>query len=143
MKIPFFGIKNDTARTGFDVQIPRSRNDKVDPVQTLQDYIARTDSHRSGNGPVFLTLRSPYTALEAASIAKILEESIILAGLGGQGFSAKSFRPTGATSAIEQGINPEVVRKVGRWKNSEVFFEHYVHARTPESFCDNVLQHNS
>ena len=73
----------------------------------------------------------------------MLEESIILAGLGGQGFSAKSFRPTGATSAIEQGINPEVVRKVGRWKNSEVFFEQYVHARTSESFCDNVLQHNS
>ena len=73
----------------------------MDPVQTLQDYIARTDSNRSGNGPVFLTLRSLYTVLEAASIAKVLEESIILAGLGGQGSSAKSFRPTGATSAIE------------------------------------------
>ena len=67
--------------------------------------------YRSGNGPV----------LEAASIAKFLEDSIILAGLGGQGFSAKSFRPTGTTSAIEQGINPEVVRKVGRWQVSEVF----------------------
>ena len=70
VKITFFGIKNDTARTGFHVQIPRSRNDKVDPVQAPQDYIARTDSHRSGNGPVFLTLRSLYTALEATSIAK-------------------------------------------------------------------------
>ena len=41
VKITFFGIKNDTARTGFDVQIPRSRNDKVDPVQTLLNNILR------------------------------------------------------------------------------------------------------
>ena len=141
VKITFFGIKNDAARTGFEVQIPRSSNDKIDPVQTLQDYIARTESYRPADGPVFLTLRSPYKALEASSVAKVLEESISLAGLSGQGFSAKSFRPTGATSAIEQGISPEVVRKVGRWKNAEVFFEHYVHARTPDSFSDNVLQH--
>jgi hypothetical protein len=33
-------------------------------------------------------------------------------------FLAKSFRPTGATSAIEIGINPEKVRKVGHWKDS-------------------------
>ena len=84
MKITFFSIKTDTALSGFDIQIPRSRNDKVGPVQTLQDYIARTDSHRLGNGPVFLAQRSPFTALEAALIAKILEESIILAGLGGR-----------------------------------------------------------
>ena len=51
-----------------------------------------------------------------------MEQFICLAGLGEQGFSAKSFRPTGATSAIEQRVNPEVIRKVGRWKNSEVFF---------------------
>ena len=37
VKITLFGIKNDTARTctGFEVRIPRSRNDKVDPVQTI------------------------------------------------------------------------------------------------------------
>ena len=28
VKITLFGIKNDTARTGFEVQIPRSSNDK-------------------------------------------------------------------------------------------------------------------
>ena len=67
-------------------------------------------------------------------MAKIMEQSICLAGCGEHGFSAKSFGATGATSAIEQGVNPEVVRKVGRWKNSEVFFAHYVHARTPDSF---------
>ena len=141
-KITFFGIKNDTARSGFEVQIPRSTESKIDPVNTLQEYIMRTEAHRPSDGAVFLTIRPPFKALEASSVAKILDESIVLAGLGGQGFSAKSFRPTGATAAIEQGINPDIVRKIGRWKNSEVFYEHYVHARTPHNFCDNVLQNS-
>ncbi|KAH3862022.1 hypothetical protein DPMN_024978 [Dreissena polymorpha] len=68
-----------------------------------------------------------------------MEQSICLARLGEQGVLAKSFRPTGAPSAIEQGVNPEVVRKVGRWKNSEVVFAHYVHARIPDNFSDSIL----
>ena len=38
-------------------------------------------------------------------------------------FSAKFFRPTEATTAIAQNLNPEIVRKVGRRKNQEVFFD--------------------
>jgi hypothetical protein len=141
-KIQFFGIKNDTKRTGFEIVLPRASIVKLDPVQTLQDYIERTKNYRSSDNAIFLTLRPPYKALVASSIAKVLEEAITLAGLGGQGFSAKSFRPTGATSAIEKGINPEIVRKVGRWKDSEVFFAHYVHARTPDNFTDDVIFHD-
>lgn len=141
-KIKFFGIKNDAKRTGFEVVLPRGSNSKLDPVQALQDYIDRTDSCRPPDKALFLTLRPPFKALEASSVAKILDESISLAGLGGQGFSAKSFRPTGATSAIEKGINPEIVRKVGRWKDAEVFFAHYVHARTPDNFTDEVISHD-
>ena len=141
-KLQFFGIKNDTSRTGFEVLLPQSSIPKLDPVQTLKDYIRRTESQRPENGALFLTLRPPYKALEAASVARVLDEAIGLAGLGGQGFSAKSFRPTGATAAIEQGVNAETVRKIGRWKDSEVFFGHYVHAKTPGDFTDNVIHHS-
>lgn len=141
-KITFFGIKNDTSRTGFEVLLPRADQLQLDPVSTLECYIQRTSDHRPSGGPVFLSLRAPFVALQASSVAKILEESIKLAGLGERGYSAKSFRPTGATSAIESNINPEIVRKVGRWKDSEVFFAHYVHARTPDEFTDVVLNHS-
>lgn len=139
MKITFFGIKNDTKRSGFEIVLPKSNQHKIDPVSTLYDYVKRTEPQRQVNGPVFLTLREPFKALEASSIAKILESSIQLAGLSDQGFTAKSFRPTGATVAIEQNINPDIVRKVGRWKNSDVFYAHYVHSRTPSCFTDNIL----
>ena len=60
-------------------------------------------------------------------------------GLAGQGFSAKSFRPTGATRAIDGGIDPEIVQKMGRWKCTEVFREHYVHSKTPTIYTKTVL----
>lgn len=141
-KIIFFGIKNDMRRSGFEVMLPRASSPQLDPVRALEDYIQRTETYRGGGGPVFITLRPPYKALEASSVAKILDEAIELAGLGNQGYTAKSFRPTGATSAVEQGIKPETVRKVGRWKDAEVFYSHYVHANTPESFTDDIINHD-
>jgi len=140
-KFTFFGIKNDTSRSGFEVMIPRAKDAKLDPIGALECYIEKTSSHRAPDGPVFLSLKAPYTPLQASSVAKILEESIKLAGLEGMGYSAKSFRPTGATSAIEQKVNPDIVRKIGRWKNSEVFYAHYVHAQTPSEYTDELLSH--
>ena len=106
VEVTLFCIKNDMQRKGFQVMLPRSSVEKLDPVLTLQDYICRTDGVRPQGGPVFLTLRPPFKALEASSIAKVLDETIKLAGLADQGFTAMSFRPTGATAAIDQQIDP-------------------------------------
>lgn len=64
--------------------------------------------------PVFLTLNAPFKQLGSSGVAKVLDHAIHLAGLGGQGYTAKSFRPTGATAAVEAGVNPDYVRKIGR-----------------------------
>ena len=138
LKVCFLGIKNDAQRSGFQVFLPSTPNSKLDPVATIKEYINRTEPYRSDRG-VFLSLNKPYKAISAASVSKILEKSISLVGLAGQGFSAKSFRPTGATRAIDGGINPEIVQKMGRWKCTEVFREHYVHSKTPSAYTKTVL----
>jgi integrase len=138
MHVTFFGIKNDTSRTGFKVYLPRHANVLLDPVSTLEDYIARTTSVRTDKA-VFLSLRHPHKAICASSVAKVLEQSIALAGLADQGFSAKSFRPTGATVAIGSGVDPHIVQTVGRWKSTDVFYEHYVHTQTPKEFATQII----
>ena len=45
----------------------------------------------------FLALNPPYAAIVAKTVAGIMNEAIALVGLSGKGYSAKSFRPTGAT----------------------------------------------
>ena len=89
---------------------------------------------------VFLTVYPPYKALDASRIARVMEQAIKVAGLEGQGFTAKSFRPTGATMAIASKQDPQIVMKLGRWKTESVFYGHYVHTKTPENFTGSVLQ---
>lgn len=62
-----------------------------------------------------------------------------MAGLGSQGFTPKSFRPTGATSAIENNVPADNTRFIGRWKNQECFEKHYVHAKPPVHTTDAIL----
>ena len=141
-KITFMGIKNDTNRTGFPVILQPVKNDKINPVNVLKNYIARTDCYRDDNKAVFLALRAPYKPISSDSVAQVLNECLRLAGLNNQGFSAKDFRPTGATVAIDNDIDPEIAMRIGRWKTRSVFFDHYVHSRPSSSYTENILLHD-
>ena len=100
----------------------------------------RTSLMRTGRcSPVFLALTHPFGGLKSSTIAKIMEQGIVQAGLSGLGFSAKSYRPTGATYAIDAEIDAEIIMEIGRWKTRPVFYEHYVHSKTPANYTDKVL----
>jgi hypothetical protein len=133
------GIKNDMARDGFQINIPPASEDKIDPVTALKAYIQRTTSMRTKSNALFLTLRQPFKGISSATVAKDLDLAIRYAGLNGKGFSAKSFRPTGATTALQSGCQPDHVRAIGRWKCQEVFESHYVFPKAPTSFTDDLF----
>ena len=88
---------------------------------------------------MFLTLQAPFHAITATTVASILEDVIEGAGLGGQGFSAKSFKPTGVTGGIGSGQSPDIVMKMGRWKTASVFYGHCVHAHKPDDFTGEII----
>ena len=104
VKIIFHGIKNDTSRSGFEVEMQPTADPQLNPVLALQVYIARTEKFRSVDKPVFLSLLPPYGPISASCVGGIMNESIKLAGLSDQGYSAKSFRPTGPTIAIKLAV---------------------------------------
>jgi hypothetical protein len=141
MSVTFHGGKNDYHRDGFTIKIPPASDKQLDPVSTIRDYMTRTGLQRltSLDQAVFLTLVKPYHGLSSTGIASVLQEAIGLVGLAGQGFTAKSFRPTGATHAVATGCDSNVARQVGRWKSHSVFEEHYVHVNVPEKFVDNLV----
>lgn len=141
MSLTFHGIKNDIARDGFTITVSQGTDPKVDPVFALKEYMARTQDIRDKilGQPVFVTLYKPYHALGASSISRVLQDAIEAAGLGGLGFSAKCFRPTGATKAIASGLKPDTARHIGRWASPEVFEKHYVHTKVPATYVDTIL----
>ncbi len=133
------GTKNDFQRTGFEVRVPSASDSKTDVVAALRAYMDRTSNLASMAGDaVFLTLTSPYRGIKSTTVRSILCQAIELAGLGGQGLTAHSFRPTGANAALEAGVAPETVMQVGRWKTQDVFFQHYVYPRAPNHFSEDM-----
>ena len=140
LKVYLFGIKNDYNRDGFCVNVPYAKECNICPVLALKEYVQRTSRHVASNGPVFISLNRPYVPLSAGGVASVLNKAIELVGLHNQGFSAKCFRPTGATVAIEKGLTPDAVQSMGRWRNTETFRKHYVHAKPTVTFTDCVLQ---
>ena len=139
MCIAFYGIKNDTSRSGFEARLPCDGNVLLGPVSALHTYITRTEAHRpSPEALVFITLQPPFRALRKSTIANIMEEAIRGAGLGNQGNSANSFHPTGATAAIDFGRNPDIVMKTCRWETASVFRDHYVHLQPPTDYTHDV-----
>ena len=139
LAITIHGNKNDTTRTGFTVEIPRANNTRICPVESLSAYLQRTSHLVSAEGPVFISLRAPYGPLSSQGIRNILNDAIDAVGLPRDKYSAKCFRPTGATRAVELGFEPNIVQKLGRWKTASVFFEHYVHANVPKNFTDKMF----
>ena len=77
----FWGIKNDTQRQGFEVNIPPTADCVIDPVSCLQIYLRKTENWRKGpDNPLLISLKAPYKAISADTVSNILEESIHLAG---------------------------------------------------------------
>lgn len=142
MSVSFHGIKNDYHRDGFVIRLPPGSDPKLDPSTTLKHYMSRTALQRlaSTDGAVFLTLKQPFHGITSSTISEVLCDAIKAAGLTGQGFSAKSFRPTAATQAVASGCDSNIARQVGRWKSHSVFEEHYVHTVVPHDFVDKLLK---
>ena len=141
LSITYLGVKNDSTGTGFQMTVPKCSVPKLDPGGALRSYIHATAFTPPGpntSSPLLLSLRPPYIAIKASTVGAVLEEAIALSGLAGKGYTAKSFRPTGATLCAKHGDAMQVMQ-LGQWKTQEVFYNHYVHSWTPQDYCDNLF----
>jgi hypothetical protein len=139
MCVRFFGTKNDSSRTGFEVNVPPAEDVKVDPVSCLKIYIDRTKHIRPvEDSPLFVSLRPPYKGINSSSISRVLNQAIAYAGLD-TCYTAKNFRPSAATAAVKSEVPVETAMQLGRWKTKEVFFNHYVYPRAPKDYTQNIV----
>lgn len=134
----FHHIKNDTDRDGFRVVLQPAQPVWMCPVDTLLSYMSRTRLQASKTDGVFLTLKPPYRPLSADAVWEILNKPILLAKLDPKQFSAKNFRPTGATIAIQNGMPANQVQQIGHWKSADTFRKHYVYA-TPHTAMSTAI----
>ena len=138
MVLYLHGIKNDYSRDGFCVCVNLASDPAICPVRTLEDYLEST-SGAGHKGTVFVSLKDVNKPVTVTVISGILNKAMKLAGLDSKVYSAKSFRPTTATAAVEAGLKPDQARAIGRWQCQETFEHHYVHALPDKAFTDKVL----
>ncbi len=136
----FHGTKNDADQDGFRVHLRPSSDPEVCPVKSLLQYLTRTVVQAKGcGGPVFVSLQPPYSPLSATTIANILNQAITMAGLDRSLYSAKNFRLTGATVAVQTGAEPAQVQALGCWKQPDTFLKHYVHSAPDVNITNKIL----
>jgi hypothetical protein len=129
MDICLLGFKTDGQAKGEVFRIWKSSVKKLCPVQAIYYYIKKYwDSEDERIYPV-----------GAQRISTLLKEVINAAGLDSSVITARSFRSGGATSGIQNGVQPDQLMKIGRWKTTDVFYHHYVAARPSQDTTDRML----
>ena len=141
-----FGGKTDKNKEGIPTTITAATSPALCPVRTLRAYINKTADIRAkiDGSPIFIYLDKSVksrsdgvAALSAERVAKIMTMTLVAAGI--EETTARSFRKTGASTAINKGVDPDLVMKLGRWKSPEVFFKHYVDWEQ-SSLTDAILE---
>ena len=122
------GFKNDGQAKGETFRIWKSVVEKLCPVRALFDYTLKI-------GP----LQNVIFPVSSECISTILKTVIRDAGMDTSVITARCFRSGGATYGIERGVQPDQLMKVGKWKSVNVFYKHYVAAKTARDTTDRML----
>ena len=122
--------KTDQSGEGMQRALPRSDN-HLCPVSALKRWM---DSVALQEGAIFRRINrwdQPGTrAMDASSINLILKKLAMQAGLeGAEKFSSHSFRRGLTTSAAQAGVDFELIRKQGGWKQDATVREYIEEGR--------------
>jgi hypothetical protein len=130
MDMCLLGFKTDGQANGEVFRIWKSSTAKLCPVRALHCYIEQY-CNSSEEVRVY--------PISSQRISNILKMVIKEAGMDSSVITARSFRSGGATSGIKNGVMPDQLMKIGRWKSTDVFYNHYVAARTSQDTTDRIL----
>lgn len=142
MRLPIYGFKNDYNHEGIIVEVFECKAKKFCPIAAFETYIERTKHQRSsmeGKIGVFISLSAPYHNISFKRCAAILRWCSEKAGLDPKVFTAKTYRKGGVNTALQKGIEPDAIMRLGNWKNDDVFWQHYVLRTIPPQFTDIIF----
>jgi hypothetical protein len=120
-------------------------------VDAIETYITRTDilldPSLRDSSPIFISLKAKPNSsylhpLKPTSKSGILKRFIARAGLDASKFTARTLRSGGATKA-KKHLDPDVLFKLGRWRNKDIFMRHYYGAEIPVNYLDNMVSLDS
>ena len=97
------------------------------PVQTVVDYLKITEPWRqtAEQSKLFLTTIKPHSPATKTTISNWIKQTLKLAGIDTQQFTAHSTRSAAASKAESRSLPREIILARGNWKNKSTFERFY------------------
>ena len=120
---------------------------KICPVQTILDYIDKTQQWRDDqNTKVFLSNSTSHSPVTTATISTWLKETLKLAGINTNIFTPHSTRAAGSSKSRGKGMNKQTILSMGNWKQLSTWERHYYRQtqaeKHTEEFQKSILTPN-
>ena len=108
--------KNDIYHDGADLLLPQLKNKKFCPVHWLAVLANLQARHLPSNKQGWLFPLTPDSPLAMDYFRRRIKTVLAFLGFNPDDFNTHSFRIGGATELFRRGVNPDVIKKLGRWK---------------------------
>lgn len=132
VEVSLLKFKNDYHRDGAVLPVQACSDPRLCFVLACHRLVSLNRARFPNAAALFIDYRSG-APLHANQIGAILKEACKLAGLA-PFFTARNFRPGGATRGIEGHLPLDLVMHIGRWRNHDTVYNHYLRsARTINS----------
>ena len=103
-----------------------SENELLCPKETVQAYVARTESFRGeGKDKLLLSYVRPHNPICSSSVARWIVTILKLAGIDTATFKSHSVRSASATAAVSAGITTNQIMEAADWRLESVFKRFY------------------
>lgn len=94
-------------------------------VNTLDDYLKRTLSHRNNEKQLLLSYIAPFKAISRASLARWSITVLNMSGINSEKYKSHSTRGASASHALAGGTNLNAIMRNAGWRNAKTFARFY------------------
>ena len=121
-----------------------AENPEICPVTVLQLYIQRTAGQVATMSPkpVFVTSRRPIHRAKPGTIGHWIKDTLRLAGVNTEAFSAHSTRSASTSHAATKGVPICDILRAANWSSSSTFERFYYRPTVSDNFQRAILQSN-
>lgn len=135
--VSLLAFKNDYHRDGAVLRVEASSVPELCFVRACKRLHSLNFARFPNASGLFIDPASGAKLL-SAQVGQILKRACTLAGLGAV-FTARNFRPGGATRGIEGGLPLDLVMHIGRWRSADTVYAHYLRSARPVNVSDTLL----
>ena len=108
------------------------------PIALIRTYLAATENVRGEQSRLLLSIKAPHNPVSSKTLARWCKETLSLAGINCNIFSAHSTRSTATSYAYGKGLSLNDIRKAAAWSNAHTFAKFY-NKPLPRNFGATIL----